>query len=142
MAKEDARPGFLQSRFKLGSRDEVRVGAYARRQRRKMILIGALGVGLIAAAFGLYTQLRPRADADNPEQYPVTLRCDACGHTFETAAKFRQTFPVKCEKCGETACRPLWRCRDCNALFVPDRTGTTVVCPECGSLAVGSAATP
>ena len=142
MARPPGSSRFDAVRLGLDSTGEIRIGAYARRQRRRRLLVGALGVSLIAAAVWMYFELRPDVSPDNPERYPVVLRCGDCGEVSETDVRFGQTFPAKCSKCGEVACRPLWQCRDCGARFVPDQTGAAIHCPECNSLAVGSAAGP
>jgi predicted Zn-ribbon and HTH transcriptional regulator len=133
---------FEPPRSRLGSREEVRVGAYARRQRRRRILIGLFGALLIAGACGLYHQLRPPGDANAGDRYRVRIRCTACGYTATVAVPFDQTFPMKCPACNETACQEVWRCLDCGAEFVPEHVGTVVRCPKCNSLRVGSAAAP
>lgn len=122
--------------------EEVSVGAYARRQLRRRILIGVFGVVLIGGALTVYQLLRPPGDERRADRYPVRVRCVSCGHVTTVQVRFGQTFPMKCPKCGEMACQLLWHCRDCGAEFVPEQVGTTVRCPECGSERVGSAATP
>ena len=99
-------------------------------------------MALIAAAIWMYSELRPHFIPDKPDEYPVTVRCDVCGHIQEIQVPFGQTFPTQCEECGGLACRPLWRCRHCNETFAPEKVGGTVRCPKCGSLEVGSAAKP
>ena len=142
MVKTGGNLGFDPSRIKFNSREEVRVGAFARRQRRQRLLVGAVGVGLIAAAVWMYVELRPSLTPENPNRYPVAVRCDVCGHVQEIRVPFGQTFPTKCEECGGLACRPLWRCRNCDETFAPEKVGGTVQCPKCGSLEVGSATSP
>jgi predicted Zn-ribbon and HTH transcriptional regulator len=142
MARSHQPPGFEPSRLRRGSREEVQVGAYARRQRRRRILMGLFGALLIAGALALYYQLRPRAEAGAADRYPVCVRCSACGFTARLRVPFTQTFPMECPSCKEPACRVLWECRDCGARFVPQESGKEQRCPQCNSLRVGSAATP
>jgi hypothetical protein len=142
MGKRPTPLSFEPPRLRRGSREEVRVGAYARRQRRRRILIGLFGAVLIAGAGGLYCQLRPPGNANAGEEYQVRVRCSACGYTATVSVPFDQTFPMKCPACKEIACQELWRCRDCGAEFVPEHVGTVVHCPKCNSPRVGSAAVP
>ena len=142
MARPSRPLSFEPSRFRFGATDEVRVGAYARRQLQRRITIGVLGALLITGAFGLYTQLRLKSAAGDADRYSVRVRCVACGHNATVRVPFAQTFPMKCPACGEVMCRVVWQCRNCDTEFVPEQTGTVLRCPECGSEEVGSAATP
>jgi ribosomal protein S27E len=142
MARRRAPLRFDSSRLARGPREEIGIGAYARRQLRRRILIGVFGALLIAGAFLVYYELRPPRVAYDVDHYPVRVRCLSCGYTGTLQVRPTQTFPMKCPQCGETACQELWTCRDCGAQFVPDQAGTTVRCPECGSVRVGSAAVP
>jgi predicted Zn-ribbon and HTH transcriptional regulator len=125
-----------------GAAEEVSVGAYARRQLRRRVLLGVFGGVLIAGALTLYGFLRPPGRADRGDRYAVCVRCAACGHTEAMRVRFDQTFPVRCSKCKELACRVVWRCRECGHQFVPEQMGTALRCPKCGSERVGSAAAP
>jgi DNA-directed RNA polymerase subunit RPC12/RpoP len=142
MAKRAKPLSFDPSRFQLGSTEEVRVGAYARRQLQRRILLGVFGVLLIAGAVALYVQLRPPRGGEGTDRYPVCVRCASCGHTATVQVPFGHTFPMECPACGDRACQMVWECRDCGSRFVPQQTGTVVRCPECDSQRVGSAATP
>ena len=142
MARTQKPLSFEPSRLRLGSTEEVRVGAYARRQLRRRIMIGVFGAVLIAGGFALYHQLRPKSAGGDVDRYPVRVRCVSCGYTAEIRVPFAQTFPMACPECGELLCRVVWRCQDCGAEFVPEQTGTVLRCPECNSDQVGSAATP
>jgi predicted Zn-ribbon and HTH transcriptional regulator len=142
MAKRAQPLSFDPSRFQLGSTEEVRVGAYARRQLQRRILLGVFGVLLIAGAFVLYVQLRPHGEATDVERYPVRVRCASCGYSATVHVPFAQTFPMECPACREMACQVLWRCRDCGAEFVLEQTGPLVRCPACRSERIGSAAVP
>ena len=142
MGRLSGPPSFEPSRLRGSSRDEVQVGAYARRQRRRRVLIGAVGALLIAGALALYLQLRPPSGANRADRYPVRVRCVSCGHTATVQVPFGQTFPLECPACKEMTCRELWQCRDCGALFVPQQAGAVLRCPQCGGQRVGSAAVP
>ena len=125
-----------------GSAEEVSVGAYARRQFRRRLLVGVLGAALIVGALTLYNFLKPPGRTDQGDRYPVRVRCVSCGHTAIVRVQYDQTFPMRCPECGELACQVMWQCRQCGHQFVPEQTGTILRCPECGSERVGSAATP
>ncbi|MFQ5807830.1 MAG: hypothetical protein ACE5I3_15395 [Phycisphaerae bacterium] len=133
---------FEPSRLKRGSSEEVRVGAYARQQRRRRVLIGTFGALLIAGAFILYQQLLPWSETKTPNQRPIRVRCLSCGETATVHVRPAQTFPMRCSQCGEMTLLELWQCRDCGARFVPEQTGTLLRCPACNSQRVGSAAAP
>jgi DNA-directed RNA polymerase subunit RPC12/RpoP len=133
---------FESFRGRFGAVEEINVGAYARRQLRRRVLIGLVGTVLIAGAFALYHQLRARSAESVSDHYPVQVRCISCGHTATLQVRFAQSFPIECPACGLMACRPLWQCRDCGAQFVPEQVGTVVRCPDCGGQRVGSAAAP
>ena len=133
---------FETSHPRLGSSEEVRVGAYARRQLRRRIAIGLFGTVLIAGAIALYYQLRPTSAGSSLAHYPVRVRCVSCGHTAVISVPLAQTFPIRCPACGEATCREVWRCRACQAEFVPEQTGIPLRCPQCNSDRVGSAAAP
>jgi len=140
MARSNKVPGLEPPRLRLGSREEVQVGAYARRQRRRRFLLGFFGALLIAGAFALYYQLRPGGAAQAGDGYLVCIRCSACGFTVKLRVPFTQTFPMECPSCGQPACRVVWECRDCGMQFVPDENATEKRCPRCNSRRVGSAA--
>jgi predicted Zn-ribbon and HTH transcriptional regulator len=124
------------------SAEEVSVGAYARRQFRRRVLLGVFGAALIIGAIMLYEVRRPPTLGEPGDRYPVRVRCASCGYTATLRVPFDQTFPMRCPKCGQVACQELWQCRECGHQFVPEQTGTILRCPECGSERVGSAATP
>ena len=142
MGKRSAPLAFDSSRIGLDSDADVRVGAYARRQLRRRILLGLLGLVLIAGAVWLYCRLRPPRAAGAGGDYLVQVQCLSCGHTETLRVPPAQTFPMKCPRCKELACQPLWQCRDCGERFVPEQTGGVVHCPKCGSERVGSATQP
>jgi predicted Zn-ribbon and HTH transcriptional regulator len=133
---------FEASRLEPGAGEEVRVGAYARRQFRRRVLLGVFGALLITGAFVLYQLLNPRGNINDAERYPIRVRCVSCGYTTALRVRAAQTFPMECSACRKTTAQQLWKCRSCGALFVPQRTGMERRCPECNSQRVGSAAAP
>lgn len=146
MARTSRPLGFDARGPEHGSSEEVAIGAYARRQFRRRILLGVFGGALIVGALTLYGffygQLKSPGQVGQGDRYAVRVRCGSCGHTATVQVRFDQTFPMSCPKCKERACQALWQCRDCAHEFVPEQTGPVVGCPACGSLQVGSAATP
>jgi len=120
---------------------EVRIGAYARRVRRRRALLGLLGLVLMCGAVGLYWVLRPEVEPA-ALTYPVKVRCTSCGRQGTLDVPSGQTFPLICPQCGEKTYKPVWKCRACGDEFVPRTEGGSVRCPACGSLEVGSAAVP
>lgn len=125
----------------LDSTGEVRVGAYARRQRRRRALLASFGLVLIVGAVGLYSALRPEREATG-QTYPVKVRCISCGYSATLEVPFQQTFPLSCPRCGEKACKELWKCRACGHEFLPDQRADEKHCPACGSSEVGTATVP
>lgn len=122
--------------------DEVVIGAFARRQRRRRIAVACLGLGLIALAGALYVQLRPSGGSAVVDSYPAALRCSNCGFEAVRTASAAGPVPAECPECVAHAMRELWQCRKCDARFVPAGGARPVRCPECGSESVGSAAAP
>lgn len=126
----------------LDSTGEVRVGAYARRQRRRRALLALFGLVLIVGAVGLYSALRPEPEATG-QTYPVRVQCISCGYAGTLDVPFKETtFPLTCPQCGERACKQIWKCRACDHEFIPGAGGEPIRCPACGSSEVGSAAVP
>src|SRR5262249_23873357 len=119
---------------------EYRVGAFARRQRRRRIWFGLFGAALILGALGLYLNLRPDTANAGNETYITPVRCAECGYEGVQRVGIGQTSPVICPKCGANRCRPLWKCRACGNMFVPAKSTPPVRCPKCNSDNVGSAA--
>ena len=143
----------MTNRDLLNTRGEIVVGAFARAQYRRRLIVATIGVVLITAAVVIYFSLRSAAGAPG-ETFPVAVSCidPKCGHTAELRLP-RTTikFPVKCPRCAKTTCQQLWECRECGTQFVPSlgvrerageqervRTGTPF-CPVCKSTAVGVA---
>lgn len=122
--------------------EEVVIGAFARRQRRKRIAVACLGLGLVALADALYVQLRPSGGSAAVHTYPVALRCTSCGFELVRTASAGGPAVTECPACGAHAMHALWRCRRCDARFVPPGGARPVRCPECGGESVGSAAAP
>jgi Zn finger protein HypA/HybF involved in hydrogenase expression len=126
----------------LDATGEVRVGAYARRQRRRRALLASIGLVLIAGAVGLYSALAPEAETAE-QTYPVSVQCVSCRYTGTLEVPFKQTtFPLKCPQCGERACKQVWKCRACDHEFLPGTGDEPIRCPACRSSEVGSAAVP
>ncbi|RMF83111.1 MAG: hypothetical protein D6744_05340 [Planctomycetota bacterium] len=120
--------------------DEIRIGAYARRQRLRTLAIALVGLGMVVGAVVMYLRIRPPAGSLPSRTYPVVVHCEACGHEANLQVPFDAVFPIKCPRCGRMTALAAWRCRDCGKTFVPESTREDVTCPECGSEAVGSAA--
>lgn len=124
----------------LNSTGDISVGAYARAQRRRRILIGVGGLALIGVAAGVNMLLRTGAGETSSNQRPVLLRCVACG--FEGVVNVKATEsdqPLKCPKCGERSGRKVWECRDCGARFLAIGRPEDLHCERCGSRRVGTA---
>jgi len=130
----------------LDATGDIQVGAYARRQRRRRILLSLLGLALIGGAVGLYAGLRhwvlqPAAETRG-RPYAVKVRCISCGYSATLDVSSGQTFPLECPVCGERGCKQLWKCRACGHEFLPAESGNEKRCPRCGNSAVGSAVVP
>lgn len=130
----------IDFRSALRSGADITVGAYARRVRRRRMLVAGTGVVLVAAAALVYYALVPRGEGA-PPGYPVLVRCVAEGCGFEGPIRVAagQAFPVSCPKCSQRSCRAIWRCNDCGGLFLPEDSRGPA-CPQCRSQNVGSAA--
>ena len=119
---------------------EVRIGAYARRQRRRTIAIAVVGGVLLGAAALLYFRIQPPGRGTPDNTYPVAIQCATCGHQATVPVAFDAVFPIECPNCRRPKALAQWRCRECGESFVPESTDDDVSCPKCGSVAVGSAA--
>ena len=142
MTKTDRPLSFDLRNPKRSTSEEVSVGAYAKRQSRRRLLLGIFGAVLTIGALTLYGFLKPPGQTTQDDKYAVSVRCAACNHTAIVNVRFDQTFPMRCPACKEQAAQVMWQCRQCEHLFVPEQRGTAVSCPNCGSENVGSAARP
>jgi DNA-directed RNA polymerase subunit RPC12/RpoP len=124
---------------------DVSVGAYARVQRRKRILVGLAGVALIGGAVLVHTVLRPREANVAGGPLPVLVRCVAEGCGYEgvmPVPRGQAESEIVCPKCMQHSCRKVWQCRNCGAQFVPKRGAPDIRCPKCRSRQVGAAYEP
>lgn len=139
--KTQPKPWVIGARgMERSAREEISIGAYARRQRRRRLWIGALGVLLMGGAAGVYWALRPPESGPETGNYAVRIQCGECGHSETIRVSFRQSFPMVCPRCRQRAARELWKCRDCGEVFVPRGGAEEHRCPRCGGVRVGSAA--
>ena len=100
----------------LESTGDVSLGAYARAERRRRILIGIGGTTLIAGALGLYFAVRPRDSHPAAGTVPVVVQCvaDDCGYSGVVRIRLgAAVFPVECPRCKRFSCQKVWECRDC-----------------------------
>jgi DNA-directed RNA polymerase subunit RPC12/RpoP len=141
-----ARPGHLNDyRAVLAGKGDIAIGARARAERRRRILIAIAGLGLIGGALGAHVLLRPREPANAQRGTPVLVRCvdPNCGYEGVVPVQQGQArYPVMCPRCGQHSCQKVWECRDCGHRFVPVGAPDELQCPECGSRRVGTALTP
>jgi DNA-directed RNA polymerase subunit RPC12/RpoP len=123
------------------SSGDVSIGAYARQQRQRRLLVGVAGLIFILGAVWLYSVLQPAEEVDREGRYPLAVRCMKCGYEgvvlLEVGA---ESFPLPCPECGERACHKLWLCRACGKTFLRKGGEDVVRCPACGSAQVGEAA--
>lgn len=124
----------------LAAKGEVKLGVFARRTRRRRILVALSGVGLTAFAVWLGWVLWPKGEASTGQIAAVHLRCMACAFETTRAVASNQRYPMLCPACKAHALRELWTCRapNCGFAFVPDPGGVQRTCPKCGSAEVGS----
>lgn len=132
-------PGQPDYRALLNRRGDVLLGAYARQQRRRAILVAFSGVALIIVALWLYNSLQPSESVPVSGQYPAVVRCVRCGYEGRQMLDPKVVFPIKCPECGERACHKLWECKHCGVRFVPSGGLNELRCPNCGSGRVGTA---
>lgn len=124
-----------------GATEEVGIGAFARRQRNRRLLLGAFGVAMVIVGVFLYRWITV-PDVGNPRfGYAVEMRCRVCGNETRNQVAHSQRFPEVCQKCGQMGMDPLWKCLGCGFEFVAQTTDN-VTCPQCGSNRVGAAARP
>ncbi len=141
-----ARPGHLNDyRAVLAGKGDIAIGARARAERRKGILIGIAGLALIGGAFGAHALLRPREPKKPELGSPVLVQCvdPNCGYEGVVQVQPGEArYPLKCPLCGQRTCQKVWECRDCGYRFVPVGGPAELQCRECGSRRVGTALTP
>jgi|GEM_PF-861902 len=130
------------------SEGEIAVGAYARAQRRKRIMLGLAGLALIGGAVWLHFALQP-GDTPRADWPQMLVRCvvPSCGYEgVVRLAPERARFPLKCPKCGQRSLQKVWECRDCGERFLRRAELETpdgiLHCPKCGGVNVGTAEGP
>ncbi len=119
---------------------QIAVGAYARKVFRQRLVLGGVGLALLAGAAWIYLAFSRGEAHAVPKQRDAIVRCGECDATQRVRLAVTGGFPVRCEKCGRPAARELWKCRSCQSEFVPADAGPSQACPKCQSLAVGAAA--
>lgn len=115
---------------------EVSVGAYARRQVLNRWALGGLGLGLTLIAALVLWVMDPFSSHIT---FRSTVRCVACNFEGAIDVPSNEQPPHDCPKCGEQACRELWRCRACSERFMRSTTTSVTRCPRCSSDNVGAA---
>jgi predicted Zn-ribbon and HTH transcriptional regulator len=132
-------------RSALNRKGEVAIGARARAERRKRILMGAAGLGLIATAVAMHFVLQAPEHGSRARKTAVVLvQCmdPNCGYQGLVEVPLENArFPVKCPRCKQQTCQKVWECRDCGHRFVPLGPTGELICRECGSRRVGTATT-
>jgi predicted RNA-binding Zn-ribbon protein involved in translation (DUF1610 family) len=125
----------------LAGSGEVTIGAYARAQRRRRMVLAVFGLALITGAGGLYWALTAPTSPGPGDHYTVALECLSCKARQTQKVPTSTAFPIVCSACGEKACVPLWQCRDCGMELAVGALGGAARCPKCGSQRVGAADT-
>lgn len=142
MAKARRSNEYTDYRRVLKAKGDVSLGAYARAERRRRILIGVAGLSLIVGACVAYYLLRPAPTKPVVPTIPLAVRCvvPTCSWEGVLNVPLGQTEqPQECPKCKQRSCQKLWQCRDCGTQFLPKGVATDLRCPACGSAAVGTA---
>jgi len=123
---------------------EVAVGAYARAQRRRRMVVAGVGLLLTIGAVVVYRSLQPADGSDHGQPFGVRVRCTACGYEGEQRITSSKVLPLACPSCKARTCWPLWVCRKCRTTFLPDLGQDKPTCPNpiCHSSEVGSAWAP
>lgn len=130
------------TRAAIESTGEYGVGAFARKQRRKQIMVLSAGLALIIGAYVIYRMLSVAEPVQKTSGVPVFVRCinENCAFEGQIYADLDQANEYLCPECKQRACRKLWLCKQCDARFVRQNEGAEIRCPECGSYKVGTAA--
>jgi len=140
LARLRTRDRLSSYRSALEREGDVSVGAFARRHWFRRVLLGGLGVLLLAGAAWTWYSLQPHDEGVGlGGRYTVALQCSLCAHRGEAAVGHDQKFPLKCPACGKRTWWPLWRCQVCGEEFLVRPGVSEVCCPECGSVSVGTA---
>ncbi len=122
---------------------DVSIGAYARQQRRKQILIASFGIATLIGAGWLYSVVTPDDLEQPPGRVTIAVECskEECGYRGMTEIDIaNEAFPVVCPRCQDRSCHKLWTCRNCGTQFTvrPGLTDLRCPNPNCGSSAVGA----
>lgn len=118
---------------------ETAIGAGARRNFRRRVAAGCLGLALLVLAALTYRALRPGDQRLSSGDYPVLTRCSACQAESRALVSSEQRFPIPCAQCGQSRVSPMWACLQCDTLFLIESAADEARCPSCASLRVGSA---
>ena len=116
---------------------EVRIGARARRELVRRIVLGVIGVGMIAAAAGYYLLMRPRGAITQDTR--IVVRSASTGEEFLLPVDPARVYPTVGPNADQRDCYPVWRCQACGRRFVVTIDGQPAQCPDCASTAVGAA---
>lgn len=120
------------------SSGDLQIGEFARRVRRRRMLVGLAGVLLLVTASGAYWALRGQDEQPSPTAYRVKVHCGACELNEERLVSSRTSFPLRCTRCGEGLAQQVWTCRACGGEFEPRASAHFFECPACRSVRVGS----
>lgn len=123
----------------LATTGEIAIGAYARQQRRRQIILGVFGLVLVGVAAWFVLTVRATHEAEAPGRYLVAAECNRCSWQGEVRTSLDDTWPQRCPKCGETTVQKRWICHQCQTLFLPRPASGLVACPKCGGTNVGAA---
>lgn len=118
---------------------ELLVGAFARRQFRRRVLLGAGGTALIAVAVALFLTLS-EYDGGDGVRHDSIVRCLQCRAESRVRVRLGDSYPLRCPACRALAALELWHCYDCGLDFVPPQSNDPVACPRCQSESLGSTA--
>lgn len=142
MLRRNLRSNTTDYRELLAGRGEISVGAFARQQFRRRLVLAAFGLALISLSVLLYGLLRPR-EADRPSAtYVATLGCTACDFRGAVRVAAGTVFPCVCPRCHQKSCQRVWVCQNCGHEFLAHPAEDEQKCPKCHSLRVGSKPPP